>query len=1147
MPRPALREQKLCPVCAKPQSDRELVRHIKTEHVGKLKTITKEKLQAVHLRRCTDCEEIISWSGKNHTCPPKPAPGAKVAINSSCKKVVSTAGPSRVATRSSARISLQAGYTGSEHIPQATNATSTRTTSTPRRSSRRSSSLEPRLRSRANSAASADVSEFESGAQQEALRVLLSVSPERHTPTGAQYAGEVVQEPVPVLHGQSNPSHSAQTHYAAATVPKAARTAFSEVATDVIMKAVTSSKGGEEHVNAIQDLELLATRLLHNSNGSRRRKGKVQSNIKRYKKGDLNDPQPLSPAKKRAAELSIAKRVHRQLQGGNVTRAARALDAADIAEPTPEVVQQLADLHPEAEPPDLDCPETVAVQITRAQLKKVIKRLPKGSAPGPSGWTFEHIQAVAQGTEAGMDAVLALVNAILAGDLPEWEWFTASRLVPLVKKAAHPGTPLGVRPIAIGEVWARLVSMCAMAACPNIGPSLAPLQVGVGVRGGAQVLGHAIRAGVKAHPEDVTLQLDFKNAFNMIHRGAMLQAVASRAPQLLKFAQWTYQKASPLRLPGAPPDVPALWSKAGVRQGDPCGPLFFALTLQTVLETVQYGHELVRVISYLDDTFLQGPKEAVAAAYTDLSNLAAEIGLVMQPAKSTVYSPTTENATALANQLGFVVSKDGIMAAGCPIGTPAFVAERAKQSARKVVATVRALQDMDLPAQDKLLLLRKSLQLKVSHFARCADYEHIQEALHMSEQAVTSAVLDIIDREEAMVDIEQLQLPLKKGGVGVQCLTASNGLVCKAGFIAAAALTQEALSTGSESFQPFKGEYGQGLLHTWQQVGAECTCCGDCKCAEQEMLSLGEAFEAGTLPGLQHVMSQKVADRCHAELLHKYQALLNSPDTRAVAEQHLARLHSLQHSVATAWLGILPTKGSYEIDNDTVKSALRFQLGVSPGPPDQACFRCLCGYRGSDCHHAMTCDKMSGIRTVRHNHIQNTVQYGCKTAGLDSTLEPKERHLKHLQLGDEEYGKRGDILLSTLDDLINVDISITHPASATLRGKASRTPGAAAEARDKAKVRDHAKNGTPGYSFVPFSIETYGRLGAPADKLLKELADVAASTGACDRDAYLCWIKREISLSLIRGNSRVFRKFIGCLSRGIGVNYQQGDIVPVLD
>ena len=79
-------------------------------------------------------------------------------------------------------------------------------------------------------------------------------------------------------------------------------------------------------------------------------------------------------------------------------------------------------------------------------------------------------------------------------------------------------------------------------------------------------------------------------------------------------------------------------------------------------------------------------------------------------------------------------------------------------------------------------------------------------------------------------------------------------------------------------------------------------------------------------------------------------------------------------------------------------------------------------------------------------------------------MKPKERHLKQLQPGDDKYGKRGDILLSTLDDLINVDIFTTHPASATLRDKASRIPGATAEVRDKAKIRDHAKNGTPGYS-----------------------------------------------------------------------------------
>ena len=216
----------------------------------------------------------------------------------------------------------------------------------------------------------------------------------------------------------------------------------------------------------------------------------------------------MSAPKIRAAEQRIAKQVHRQLQKGNITRAARALEVAEVAEPTHDVMDKLAELHPEAEPPsDFDYPDTIPTQIDRKLVKQVLKRAPKGSAPGPSGWTMEHIQAVAFGSEDGMEAVVAFINAGLTGDMPEWEELRASRLVPLRKKCG------GIRPIAIGEVWARLMSMCAMAACPQIGPSLAPLQVGVGVRGGAQCLGHAIRAGVLQHPDHVTVQLDFKNAF----------------------------------------------------------------------------------------------------------------------------------------------------------------------------------------------------------------------------------------------------------------------------------------------------------------------------------------------------------------------------------------------------------------------------------------------------------------------------------------------------------------------------------------------------------------------------------------------------------------------------------------------------------
>jgi hypothetical protein len=65
-----------------------------------------------------------------------------------------------------------------------------------------------------------------------------------------------------------------------------------------------------------------------------------------------------------------------------------------------------------------------------------------------------------------------------------------------------------------------------------------------------------------------------------------------------------------------------------------------------------------------------------------------------------------------------------------------------------------------------------------------------------------------------------------------------------------------------------------------------------------------------TLPSLQHVMSQKLADRRHDALLSKYEAMKQHADTKVVGQQHLARLLSLQHSVATAWLNIMPTKSS---------------------------------------------------------------------------------------------------------------------------------------------------------------------------------------------------------------------------------------------
>jgi outer membrane protein TolC len=79
-------------------------------------------------------------------------------------------------------------------------------------------------------------------------------------------------------------------------------------------------------------------------------------------------------------------------------------------------------------------------------------------------------------------------------------------------------------------------------------------------------------------------------------------------------------------------------------------------------------------------------------------------------------------------------------------------------------------------------------------------------------------------------------------------------------------------------------------------------------CEHPQFISFPDALNGGVLPGLQRVMSLKVADKLHGQLLDRYQVRLACADSRAAVEQHLARLHSVQHSVATAWLNILPVK-----------------------------------------------------------------------------------------------------------------------------------------------------------------------------------------------------------------------------------------------
>ena len=307
-------------------------------------------------------------------------------------------------------------------------------------------------------------------------------------------------------------------------------------------------------------------------------------------------------------------------------------------------------------------------------------------------------------SSAARNAAFAFIYLILSGELPRHGSLLDSSLIGLQKPDG------GVRPIAIGEVWYRVAGLCALTALHELGPSLAPLQLGVGVPGGTEAVGHAVRAALAADPEAVLLTVDQANAFNSLDRSAVFAAVKERAPALLLFVQWAYGGPTALHVVGAPAGTPPVESQVGVRQGDPLGPLLFALAVQKVLERTQAASPTVMVAALHDDISLVGRVQALREAFRVLQSPQGTtgVGLRVQPAKCGVSGAHADLCAELAADLRVRHVREGATVCGTPVGTEAYETGVVHARAAAVIAQVHTLMRLPLPKQSQCCLLYTS-------------------------------------------------------------------------------------------------------------------------------------------------------------------------------------------------------------------------------------------------------------------------------------------------------------------------------------------------------------------------------------------------------------------------------------------------------
>ena len=121
----------------------------------------------------------------------------------------------------------------------------------------------------------------------------------------------------------------------------------------------------------------------------------------------------------------------------------------------------------------------------------------------------------------------------------------------------------------------------------------------MGVSGGAEEILHSVNRVLSKRHEDGSLAMltvDFSNAFNLVDRTVLLREVRARCPSISLWVEFLYGKAGRLYLGDG-----HIWSATGVQQGDPLGPLLFALVLHPLVHKIRDNCKLLLHAWYLDD------------------------------------------------------------------------------------------------------------------------------------------------------------------------------------------------------------------------------------------------------------------------------------------------------------------------------------------------------------------------------------------------------------------------------------------------------------------------------------------------------------------------------------------------------------------
>jgi hypothetical protein len=803
---------------------------------------------------------------------------------------------------------------------------------------------------------------------------------------------------------------------------------------------------------------------------------------------------PLDAATQHATNLRRCKEL---AELGRLSDALKALLSSGVAPVTPAVVEQLRRKHPVPPLPPVISPEPLppSLEVTELDVAAALRSFPKGTAGGRDGFRPDYFQvllhaAVPLDGQHFLSFYTAFQNQLLAGNAP-------AALAPYL--ASAPLTPLckpdgGLRPIAVGEAHRRVASkLCIKSVGAAMAVHLLPLQVGVGVQNGAEAILHSVQY-LLSHWEDnmYLMKLDLKNAFNVVDRSTMFEAVREVCPNIAAWVEFCYSGSSILYLGDH-----HLESASGVQQGDPLGPLLFSLVLQKLVSKLPIeddsGLALKLNVWYLDDGTLVGTPDALIRAFTIITTEGPPLGLHLAPlenSKNLLWSPLMHASFEdfPADMLDHVATQagGGITLVGAGLGSDEYALSKAMSRVNKIDRIVSQLPDLENVELQYTLLTMCVGMPRMNYQLRVSNPLQIGGAITRFDDIMADAVQNLFGNCPLTADdMERIHFPITQSGFGISL----------AKYIAYPA-------------------YLGSLVHSLDlQTKLLHLASVDDLCQIYVPLldaHFNSKLPAGVAPVTVTDLQSSPSPQHHlVTVQNKYQLQAFIASRNTPREQHVVQACIKDSG---SWLTAYPiyVPGAGRMSAQEWRVAAWFRLGKPIYTKPIACP--CCNGQPNDIYgiHASHC-AANGDLIRRHNMVRDTLAYICSLGRLPHDVESR-----HLLLQDPANlgEKPADILIHHWNNgrSLSIDVCIANSLQfSAIRGQ-NFDPMESIEGKVTLKVnRYRARCVANGFDFEPFVCGSLGGMNDAAGLVLKKLGTAVGNTQGWARSYAIAKVRKMVS------------------------------------